>query len=125
MCRWWASERGFSRMVPVLVSTTTVSAARMRAGSPLVSLVISWVYTACAFFVAVARTYSNGARVFGRSSAAFEGMISMLGRPRREMSWRRRGEAEARITRFWRRSLSTARESGGGRGSRGAGVVSV
>lgn len=45
-----------------------------------------------------------------------EGMISMLGRPRRAMIWRRRGEAEARITRLLRRSLRKGRERGGGRG---------
>ena len=49
-------------------------------------------------------------------------MISMLARPRRERIWRRRGEAEARITRLVRRSLRNGRLRGGGRG-RGVRVV--
>lgn len=127
MCE--ASECGFSRIVPVTVSTTMVSAAKISAGSAWSSLAVAWPYTACAFLVAVARTYSNGCRVLGKSSGSVEGMISMLGRPRRERIWRRRGEAEARITRLVRRSLRKGRLRGGGRGRgcrvAGAGAVVV
>ena len=44
-------------------------------------------------------------------------MISRFGRPSCESIWRRRGDEEARITRFGRRTFSTGIESGGGRGS--------
>lgn len=49
-----------------------------------------------------------------------DGIISMLGRERRERICRRRGEEEARMKRFERRWVRIGRESGGGRGSREA-----
>lgn len=74
--------------------------------------------------VAVAKTYSKGDNVLGKSSGAMEGMISRFVRPRCERIWRRRGDEEARITRFVRRSVRTGRDRGGGRG-RGVLVVVV
>jgi hypothetical protein len=73
----------------------------------------------CAFLVAVAKTYSKGAMVLGKSSGSVQGMISMFDSPRYEIIWRRRGEADARITRFCRRSRRTARLRGGGGGGKG------
>lgn len=64
----------------------------------------------------MASTYSNGANDFGKSSGALEGMTARLGRLRRERIWRRRGEVEARITRFWRSLFRAGRGRGWKRG---------
>lgn len=71
------------------------------------------------FWVAVRRTYSKGERDLGKDSGRVEGWISRFGRPICASSCLRRGEAEARITRFERRALRMGRLRG--RGPRGGG----
>ena len=73
-----ASDLGFSSICPE-GATTTVSAARTRAGSPRgegVSIVE--LYTEVHFWVAVCKTYSKGERVLEKASGRVEGLISTL-----------------------------------------------
>jgi len=72
-----------------------------------------------AFCVAVCRTYSKGERDLGNASGTVEGMISIFVRPIWARSCFRRGDADANITRFPRRALSTGKSRGSGARSRG------
>src|SRR4051812_44030606 len=110
---WCASLRGFSRISPMLL-TTTVSAARINPGSGLSSLSISSLYTARAFCVAVASTYSYGESDFDRFSSNFDGITSTLVRPICARRAFRRGDAEAKMTRLPGRGFSAGGWGGGG-----------